>query len=47
MNKKIGVIASLLVIGVGGWLFYRSQRNKKIDSTPINYTDALNKLEKI
>lgn len=47
MNKKVGIITSLLVIGLGGWLFYRNQRNKKIDETPVSYEEALNKLEKI
>jgi hypothetical protein len=48
MNKK-----SLIYLGVGvilawgGWLIYRNNRNNKVDATPVQLDEALDKLEKI
>ena len=48
MNKKV-IIYSLVGVALvwGGWLVYRNNRNKKIDETPIDYEEALKKLEAV
>ena len=47
MSKHLTTIVSIAVIGGLGYYFYRAYRNKKVDETPISYTDALDKLEKL
>jgi hypothetical protein len=46
MNKKSWIYLGVgVILGLGGWLIYRNNRNNKIDATPVPLDDAMKKLE--
>jgi len=47
MSKNLTTIVSIAIIGGLGYYFYREWRNKKIDDTPVSYSDAIKRLEEL
>ncbi len=47
MNRKIVIVGTIAILGMGGYFIYKYYERQKIYDTPVTYEDALARLQKL